>query len=610
MRLFLFSCFLLLSFCVYSQGVNWHVQKKGDIISITGSIQAGWHIYASDDSVIGLEKIKLQSADHLLQPAFTSSTHDISDKLFDGKKLTVYDNEINFTVDPGTSAKIYLSAFASDGNTFLPVNDTIRIPVSSPVATTLRLSSIDLTHPVNSCGNASNTVDKSLLAIFLLGLAGGLLSLLTPCVFPMIPVSVSFFTNSGSLDIPAAKRRGIMNGLSYGVSILGIYGLASVPFHLVSNIDPQLFNKIATSAGLNVFFFLVFVLFSLAFFGVLNISLPSWAANKAGSKSGKQSFLGIFFMALTLVIVSFSCTGPILGSLLAGSISGGAWQLTAGMLGFGTALAFPFALFAMFPSWLKRLPKSGGWMETFKKSLAFIELALAIKFLSNADLVKHWGILKREIFICTWIIISLALALYLFGVFENLRVGIWRKLFSGIAFLFAIYLIPGLTSGKDLKLLSGFPPPASYSIYGNHHGTVEPLVTNDYAKALQLSREQHKPILIDFTGWACVNCRKMEELVWSKPEIASLINDDFILLSLYVDDKKKLTSPEVFDGTDIETIGDKWAAFQRINFNQVSQPMYAVLSPDEKLLNNPVGYTPSVTEYKKWLECGLSAYKK
>jgi thiol:disulfide interchange protein DsbD len=348
-------------------------------------------------------------------------------------------------------------------------------------------------------------------------------------------------------------------------------------------------------------------------------------------------------MALTLVIVSFSCTGPILGSLLVGSVSSnnGAYSLTAGMAGFGCALGLPFALFAIFPHWIQRLPKSGSWMNVVKKSLAFIELALAIKFLSNADLVEHWGILKREVFIGLWIIIFLCLAFYLFGIFEKKRkqfhslpvlrvvkkdysqqsITKTRILFGILSLLFVIYLTPGITQMQSarLQLLSGFAPPLSYSIYGkkNVQGKgLEPDVINDYEKAVRLSKQQHKPILIDFTGWACVNCRKMEENVWTNQEIQNLIKEKFILISLYVDDRKKLPSDQYIvvktgDGQSrsIATIGDKNAAFQAKNFAQVTQPLYAILSPDEKLMNYPVGYTPDVKAYKQWLNCGYDAYE-
>jgi thiol:disulfide interchange protein len=458
----------------------------------------------------------------------------------------------------------------------------------------------------------------------LLGFLGGLIALLTPCVFPMIPVTVSFFTKRAK-----SRKQAIRNGALYGFFIFLIYVLASVPFHVLGNVQPEIFNNISTNAWLNILFFIIFIFFAISFFGFFELTLPSGIASKADAKSGLGSIGGIFFMALTLAIVSFSCTGPILGSLLVGSLSGGAWPLTAGLAGFGLALALPFALFAIFPEWLQSLPKSGGWLDTVKKVLAFIELALAFKFLSNADLVMHWGILKREVFIGIWILISAGLTLYLFGLlllphdYKGMKIGTGRKVLGVIALLFTVYLIPGVTTTKyaNLQLLSGFPPPFSYSIYGkdNVHGKgLEANVVNDYAKALQLSKEQHKPILIDFTGWACVNCRKMEENVWTKPEVGDYIRENFILVSLYVDDRANLPAEARImnyktsngDMKDIITAGDKWATFQTENFNQTTQPLYVILNNGEQLMNHPVGYTPDVTEYRNWLECGKKAFDK
>jgi thiol:disulfide interchange protein DsbD len=333
----------------------------------------------------------------------------------------------------------------------------------------------------------------------------------------MIPVTVSFFTKRSK-----TRKQGIKNGLFYGLSIFLIYVLASLPFHIVGNLQPEIFNSISTSPVLNIIFFIIFIFFSISFFGYFEITLPSGIANKADSKSGLGSLGGIFFMAITLAIVSFSCTGPILGTLLVGSLQGGAWALTFGMAGFGFALALPFTLFAIFPQWLQSLPKSGGWLDTVKKVLAFLELALAFKFLSNADLVQHWGLLKREVFLGLWALISIGLALYLLGVLllphdnKGAKISIGRKLGGVLAIVFSVVLIAGIfpTNAYSLKFLSGFPPPSTYSILAkptDDNRGVHANVVNDYTKALALAKEQNKPILIDFTGWACVNCRKMEE---------------------------------------------------------------------------------------------------
>jgi thiol:disulfide interchange protein len=479
------------------------------------------------------------------------------------------------------------------------------------------------TPPAGACGEAAHDSKKSSAwTVFILGFLGGLIALITPCVFPMIPVTVSFFTKRSK-----TRKQGIKNGLLYGLSIFLIYVLASVPFHLLGNVQPEIFNSISTSPVLNLIFFVIFIFFSISFFGYFEITLPSGIANKADSKSGLGSLGGIFFMAITLAIVSFSCTGPILGTLLVGSLQGGAWALTMGMAGFGIALALPFTLFAIFPQWLQSLPKSGGWLDTVKKLLAFLELALAFKFLSNADLVQHWGLLKREVFLGLWALISFGLALYLWGKLhlphDNMgaKISVGRKIGGVAAIAFSIVLIMGIfpKNAGYIKFLSGFPPPSHYSLFANptdDNRGVHANVVNDYQKALALAKEQNKPILIDFTGWACVNCRKMEENVWTDPAVSNYIKGNFILVSLYVDDKAMLPVEKRFKYTskagtvkDINSVGDLWATFQAENFNQVTQPLYVVISPNQNLLSNPVGYTPNVQEYLNWLQCSVAKGK-
>ena len=392
-------------------------------------------------------------------------------------------------------------------------------------------------------------------------------------------------------------------------------------------ISPEIFNNISTNVWLNLIFFAVFVLFALSFFGLFEIGLPAGLANKMDSKSGLGNLGGIFFMAATLAIVSFSCTGPILGTLLVGVADQGAWPLTVGAAGFGIALGLPFALFAMFPHWLQSLPKSGGWMTDVKVVLGFLELALAVKFFSNADLVKQWGLLKREIFIGLWILIGLLTVLYLLG---KLKIGhsspVKKFSFTRIAFIilfgaFTLYLVPGLSNTKwaDLKLISGFPPPRAYSLYKIEKGKAgffEPM-HNDYEGALKLAKEQNKPVLIDFTGWACVNCRRMEEKVWPNAIVDSLMRNEFIVVSLYVDEKKNLplaeqTVEKISNGTEksIVSVGDKWSTFQIENFGATSQPQYAIISPEQIALTKTKFYTPDPVEFIKWLECGLDTFKK
>ncbi|MGB0982065.1 MAG: protein-disulfide reductase DsbD family protein [Winogradskyella sp.] len=469
-----------------------------------------------------------------------------------------------------------------------------------------------------------NIEEQSNFTIFFLGFLGGLIALLTPCVFPMIPLTVSFFTKSAS-----DPKKGLFNSILYGFFIFLIYVLLSLPFHLMDSLDPGILNNISTNVTLNVIFFVIFIAFSFSFFGYYELTLPqSWSAAMDSKANKIGGFIGIFFMALTLAIVSFSCTGPILGTLLGSSLTadGGAMQLSMGMSGFGLALALPFTLFAMFPKWLNALPKSGGWLNTVKVVLGFIELALALKFLSNADLVEHWGLLKREVFIGLWIIIGIGLALYLFGKIKFPHDSPIKKLSKGrittalLVVAFVIYLIPGLTNTKhaNLKLLSGFPPPMFYSLY--QKASECPLDLNCYKdldEGIEAAKLQNKPILLDFTGWACVNCRKMEEQVWSTTEVYNVLQNDYIIISLYVDDKKELPENEQFNylrtnGTvkTIKTIGDKWGTLQTINFQNNSQPYYILLNHNMELLNVTNAYEPNADAYLAWLKTGVENFKK
>ncbi|WP_430928100.1 protein-disulfide reductase DsbD family protein [Polaribacter marinivivus] len=468
-----------------------------------------------------------------------------------------------------------------------------------------------------------NNTSNGLLNIFLLGFVGGLLALLTPCVFPMIPLTVSFFTKQSK-----NKSKGVFNAILYGFFIVLIYILLSIPFHFLDNLDPEILNTISTNVWLNIFFFAVLVFFAFSFFGFYEITLPSSWGNKMDNASSVGGIIGVFFMALTLAIVSFSCTGPILGSLLAGSLTsdGGATQLTAGMSGFGLALALPFALFALFPNWLNSLPKSGGWLNTTKVVLGFLELALAFKFLSNADLVAHWDLLKREVFIGIWVIIFIGLALYLFAKIKFPHDSTIKKLsFSRISFgvltlAFVVYISPGVLKNPtwNLSLLSGFPPPQFYSIYEQESDCPLGLdCYKDFDEGLAKAKEVNKPILLDFTGWACVNCRKMEENVWSVPNVYQTLKNDYILISLYVDDnEKELPKNQQFDFLKengrikkIKTVGDKWSTFQVINFKNASQPYYVLLSPNLEILNTVQQYTDKETYYS-WLQKGLQNFKK
>ncbi len=642
-KYFLSVIFLLTAIVSFSQTdslLTWQVtaQRIADSVytlKATATVPPEWHLYGANPNIEGLESVQVtydyENAKKAQLVAFSGNLQQINDPVFDNKKVNIYTGNVTITQQFKISGVVpeqlkgTITAFLGKKDEFQPAEYVFTVHLEGGMAASanskrLKLSTIDINHPINNCG-AGKTEATSLWTVFLLGFVGGLIALLTPCVFPMIPVTVSFFTKRSN-----GRAQTIRNGMLYGFFIFLIYTIASTPFHIVGNVQPEIFNTISTNAWLNILFFVIFIVFAISFFGFFDITLPSSIAGKADAKSGLGSAGGIFFMALTLVIVSFSCTGVILGTLLVGTARNGAWPLTYGMAGFGLALAFPFGLFAIFPHWLKALPKSGGWLDTVKKVLAFIEVALAFKFLSNADLVMHWGLLKREVFFGLWILIGVGLTLYLFGVlrlphdYKGMKIGNGRKIVGILALIFTLYLLPGVTSSKyaNIQLLSGFPPPLTYSIYGKENVIgkgLEANVVNDYDKALQMAREQHKPILIDFTGWACVNCRKMEENVWTQPGVYNFIKNNFILVSLYVDDRQLLPVEQRFtyktsSGYDkeIKTAGDKWATFQAENFTKASQPLYAILDNNEKLVNHPVGYTPDSKEYLQWLQCGRETF--
>lgn len=467
--------------------------------------------------------------------------------------------------------------------------------------------------------------------IFVASFLGGFVALLTPCVFPMIPMTVSFFTKQSK-----SRAKGIKNAIIYGLSIIIIYVLLGLIVTKIFGADAL--NALSTNVWFNIIFFILIVVFATSFLGAFEIMLPNSWANKVDRQADRGGMIGIFFMALALAIVSFSCTGPIVGYILVDAAMNGGMAPLIGMFGFSLALALPFMLFAMFPGWLNSMPRSGGWMNTVKVSLGFLELALAFKFLSNADLVlqKHW--LEREVFLAIWIAVFAAWAIYLFGKIqlphdskiEKISVG--RLFMALLVSTFTIYLIPGLW-GAPLKLISGFPPPMTYSEspYGvgggnsgsgvlteipdgakeGPHGIVAFL---DYEKGMTYAKEHNKPVLLDFTGFACVNCRKMEEHVWSETNVLNLLKNEMVLISLYVDEKKELPENEQYisetTGKKIKTVGNKWSDFQIEKYQANAQPYYIVLDNEGNSLNTPVGYTPEVTEYQNWLEEGIKNYSK
>jgi thiol:disulfide interchange protein DsbD len=489
-------------------------------------------------------------------------------------------------------------------------------------AAELKISSVDLENPVVRDEGKRTEEKNSLLWIFLLGFIGGLVALLTPCVFPMIPLTVSFFTKS-STD----RASGLKNALTYGGFILLIYLIFSLPFHLLGSVNPEIFNEISTNPWLNLFFFVIFIVFAISFFGYFEITLPSSWVNRMDANASKfGGLIGTFFMALTLALVSFSCTGPILGSLLAGALTadGGAWQLTAGMGGFGFALALPFGLFALFPGWLNSLPRSGSWLNSVKVVLGFVEVALAFKFLSMADLVMKWGLVPYELFLAIWVICGIGIVLYLLGKIRfphDSPVNKLSPMRMGLvaAFgLFTLYMAYGFRYDDKAKtfapvgLLSGISPSPGYSWIYPTECPAGLTCYHDLASGMEESKRTGKPLLVDFTGYGCANCRKMEDYVWPVPEINRLIGEQYVLVSLYVDAKSELPKEEQFiyetsNGTKkpILTVGNKWATLQTETFKSATQPLYALLSPDGKLLTDPVGYTPAVEDYKAFLERGL-----
>ncbi|WET03867.1 cytochrome c biogenesis protein CcdA [Flavobacterium sp. YJ01] len=475
---------------------------------------------------------------------------------------------------------------------------------------------------------------RSLWSIFFVAFLFGFTALLTPCVFPMIPMTVSFFTKQSK-----TRAAGIKNAIIYGVSIIVIYvGLGLI---VTKIFGADALNALSTDVWFNLIFFVILVVFATSFLGAFEIMLPNSWANKADEQADKGGIIGILFMALALAIVSFSCTGPIVGTILVEAATNGGIAPAIGMLGFSTALALPFMLFAMFPGWLNSLPKSGGWLNTVKVVLGFLELAFAFKFLSNADLVLQLHFLEREVFIAIWIAIFAAMTLYLFGKITlphdspTHHISVGRLYLGLLTLVFTMYLIPGLW-GAPLKLISAFPPPPTYSespfgVGGSGNGGVSAesakglpkgaelgphgiMVFHDYEDGLAYAKEIKKPIMLDFTGYACVNCRKMENNVWSEPEILPILKNDVVLISLYVDDKRELPKEEQFttaSGDKIITTGDKWTDFMISKYKTNTQPLYVITDLEGNNLNasKPTISYVSADEYLKWLKEGISNFK-
>jgi thiol:disulfide interchange protein len=669
MRKFIFTLLVFMAFVNINaqiiDPVKWTTKTKK--ISETefnlifeAKIDEGWHMYSqftSPDGSLPLEiKYKNQKGNYELVGKTTESKtkkafNDIFgvDEVFFEKNATLTQKiklnnsktmKIEAAIDGQACIEGKCIQLSKEFAFNLPKTSVIATGSvdSSSVVTTKNTNNIKETNTVKKTSEAkSKEAPKSKWNIFFLTLLAGIFVTFTPCVFPMIPMTVSFFLKQSA---KGNTSKGRINALFYGFFIILIYVLISVPFHIFQSLSPDIFYEISTNPYLNIFFFVIFVIFAISFLGAFEITMPSSLANKVDNASNSGGLLGVFFMALTLIIVSFSCTGPALGLVIGSVLStdGGATFLTIAMLGFGIGLALPFMLFALFPSLMTNLPKSGGWLNTVKVVFGFVELALAFKFLSLADLVMDWHILERETFIAIWIAIFAGLTIYLLGKIslphdnQQSKISVGRLLLGITTLFFTIYLIPGLW-GAPLNLISGFPPPMSYSESPNgignsnqddstktdlpenaHYGPHNIIVFKDYDKGLAYAKQVNKPVLIDFTGVTCTNCRRMEELVWSKPEILSILKEKIVLISLYVDDQKDLPKEMIYTSKitnkQITTYGKKWSDLAITKYQANVQPYYVLMNLNEDNLNTPVGYTPNITEYKTWLENGISKFKK
>lgn len=497
--------------------------------------------------------------------------------------------------------------------------DTLSADTSAVAGTSSADIGGDLWKPVikelQAFNGDNGSSDRSLLYIFLMGLAGGFVALFTPCVWPIIPMTVSFF-----LKRAKDKKKGVRDAITYGVSIIVIYLTLGIALTVI--FGASFANALATNAVVNIIFCLLLVVFALSFFGWFELTLPSSWTNKIDSKASSTSgLLSIFLMAFTLALVSFSCTGPIIGFLLVEVTTSGSYMAPAmGMFGFALALALPFTLFALFPTWLKQAPKSGSWMNTIKVVLGFIELAFALKFFSVADLAYGWGLLDREVFLALWIVIFGMLGLYLIGKlkFQSDMYGKDKPMpvacimLGMVSFAFVVYMVPGLW-GAPCKAVSAFAPPMNTQDFNLYHNEVKPKYT-DYEEGLAAAASQGKPVLIDFTGFGCVNCRKMEASVWTDPQVADILNNDYILISLYVDDKRPLAKTmEVTlpDGTrkTLRTIGDKWSYLQQSKFGALVQPFYVPVDAQGNVLGGSFSYKEDVGEYVEFLKKGIEGIK-
>ncbi len=675
MKKLLFPLFLLLFAVALQAQIQDPVKFKFELktlaageaeVVFTAAIDKGWHVYSTDlgdggpiSATFNVEKISGAEMVGKLKPV--GKEVSTFDKLFEMKvryfentaqfvqklKLTGGDYQIEgyleygacndenclpptqvpfkFSGKTGGAAKEATVATAEAKAEEQPgkqelVSDTASVAViggaDGPTVINV-MDKMDLWKPViselNSLGETTSQEDMSWIYIFITGFAGGLLALFTPCVWPIIPMTVSFF-----LKRSKDKKKGIRDAWTYGASIVVIYVTLGLAITLI--FGASALNALSTNAVFNILFCLMLVVFAASFFGAFEITLPSkWSTAVDSKAEATSGLLSIFLMAFTLSLVSFSCTGPIIGFLLVQvSTTGSVVAPAIGMLGFAIALALPFTLFALFPSWLKSMPKSGGWMNIIKVTLGFLELAFALKFLSVADLAYGWRILDRETFLALWIVLFALLGFYLLGKIkfphddDDTKVSVPRFFMALASLAFAVYMVPGLW-GAPLKAVSAFAPPMQtqdFNLYNNEvHAKFD-----DYDLGMEYARQHGKPVMLDFTGYGCVNCRKMELAVWTNPKVSDIINNDYVLITLYVDNKTPLPSPVkiVENGTErtLRTVGDKWSYLQRVKFGANAQPFYVLIDNEGKPLNKSYSYDEDIPKYIEFLQTGLENYKK
>lgn len=600
-------------------------------------IEENWHVYSQDLPEGGALPTRFIFED-------AGKKYELIGQTLESESVTEYDQVFDMELTYFADQAIFRQKIKIQDSTLASINAKIEYQVCDDKACIFEEETFQFVinenasvgsvneKPEKSAGTPLNNPreKRSFWGIFIVAFLSGFAALLTPCVFPMIPMTVSFFTKQSR-----SRATGIRNALFYGISIVVIYVLLGSLVTLIFGADSL--NALSTNVWFNLAFFVLLVVFAISFMGAFDIVLPSSWGTAIDSRADKGGVIGIFFMALALAIVSFSCTGPIVGTLLVEAASKGGIAPIIGMLGFSLAIALPFGLFAAFPGWMNSLPRSGGWLNTVKVFLGFLELALAFKFLSNADLVLQLHLLERELFLAIWIAIFGTLAFYLFGKIklphdsdlENISIG--RLSMGLLVLVFTIYMIPGLW-GAPLKIISGFPPPLHYSEspygVGNSKGGAsleasglpdgakfgphDIVSFKDYETGIEYARSQNLPVLVDFTGHACVNCRKMEERVWSEPEVLDILKNDLVLISLYVDDKRKLPENEQYvsetTGKEIETIGNKWSDFQIERYQANAQPYYVLLNHQEEILISPIAYEPDAEKFYDWLKEGIGNF--